>query len=100
MEGNWHEYEAGVSRGIQFLKIYVERLTVRAARLLVLPNSWYIEIVRNWLIEDAIRGLNIFRIDVQFNSAHQVRPEPVQTHDVFIRQNGVNPCRLEASFGQ
>src|SRR6266849_6422757 len=90
MNWNGHKDHAEISCGIQLLKAYVQRLALRATRLFVLPNPGHIEILGNRLIQDTVRDLDILRVNIQLDSAHQVRPEPVQPHNVFVSENGVN----------
>ena len=59
-----------VSRRTRFLKIYIQRLALRAVRLLIIANPVDFEVFRNGLIEDFLGQGHILGLNFQLHASH------------------------------
>ncbi len=83
---------------MHFLKINVQRPTLRATRLFIVPYAGHVEIFRNGRIQNLLRGGCVHRLNLQLYSAEQIRNQPIQPHHIVIHQGALDPRGLQASF--
>lgn len=101
MEGNWHVHgHAEISGGIEFLKTDVQRIALGTTGLLIQSHAMYVKAFEDGLIEERFGFEHVFRPDAKFDSADEVRDEPVEANEVFVAQETFNARRFQAALGQ
>src|SRR3984957_7354209 len=101
VKGNRHiQRKRQVSGGIKLLKTHIQRIALRASRLLIQPHTLHVKAFKNRLIEQIPRCLRIFRPNAQLYASHKVRDEPIEPHQIVVAQEALDPSRFEAALGQ
>src|SRR5712671_1369910 len=83
---------------VQLLEVHVQRLTLGTARLLVQADALHVETFEDRLVENLARVLYICRAHFQLDPANEIRNEPVQPDQVFVRQKTFNASRLQTAL--
>jgi hypothetical protein len=71
-------------RPIQFLKVHVQRIALRAARLLVQTDPMHVHTLEDGFVEQTTGGFRILWIDAEFDASHKVGDKPVEAHQVIV----------------
>jgi hypothetical protein len=79
-----------VHRFVQSPKGNVKRLANGTARLLILANSFYVELLRSALLQQACSLVGICLSHAKFDAAKKIAPEPVHPNGVLICEVELN----------
>ncbi len=81
---------------VQFLEGYLHRIAFRAARTFIPADSLDLKTFLTGLIENLQCRVGVLGFNVEFDASQQVRPEPVNPHNILIGQEALNTRRFEA----
>lgn len=85
---------------IQLFEVDVQAVALRTSRLKILSNTFHIQQLRRGFIQNGGGCFDIFPIDQKFNSAQQVRYEPVHSYHVVVGQETLDSRRGETALCQ